>query len=87
MRDVSIRDYIGYSKELTAEQVKAMPSGAEIIVHSFDRYGVHQTMEMIVAQSGKKKILVSRNLYGDRITKQIRPATDRMCYTEAKHDD
>lgn len=87
MRDVTIRDYIGHEKELTAEQVRALPSGAGVIIHSFDRYGVHQTMEMIVAQSGKKKILVSRSWYGDHITKQIRQATDRMCYTEAKHDD
>lgn len=83
MKDITIREYIGFAKELSAEEVRKLPSGSEVIIHSFDRHGVHQTMKMIVAQSGKKKILVSNDWYGDHITKQIRTATDRMCYTEA----
>lgn len=63
MRDVDIRDYIGYSEELTAEQVRKLEPGAKVIRHSFDRWSAHQTMEMTVVQSGKKKMLSARDWY------------------------
>ena len=85
MRDVTIRDYIGRQKELTAEQVRKLPIGTQVIRHSFDRYGNHQWREMTVVQSGCSHALA----YWDpascttgvmRITKE----TDRMCYTEVQ---
>ena len=82
MRDVDIRDYIGHAKELTAEQVRKLAPGTAVIRHSFDRYGAHQTCEMTVAQSGKKKVLITSSYYGGRVVRQIAKETDRVCYTE-----
>jgi hypothetical protein len=82
MSDVTIRDYIGSKKELTAEQVRKLPPGASVVLHSFDRWGSHQTLNLTVVQSGKKKILISRDWYGERIEKPIKKETDRFCYTE-----
>lgn len=85
MRNVTIRDYIGSAKELTAEEVRKLPVGTLVIRHSFDRYGTHQWREMAVMQSGHSHVLA----YWDpascttgvmRITKE----TDRMCYTEVQ---
>ena len=82
MRDVDIRDYIGYSEELTAEQVRKLEPGAKVIRHNFDRQGVHQTLEMTVVQSGKKKMLSAVDWYRGTTTLQpIRKETERMCYT------
>lgn len=82
MADVTIRDYIGFAKELTAEQVKKLPAGTKVILHSFDRYSAHQTQELTVTQCGKKKILTAHDWSGTKIEKPIRTATDRFCYTE-----
>lgn len=82
MRDVNIRDYIGAKKELTAEEVKKLPNGSGVELHSFDRRGEHHYLVMTVTQSGKKKILHARDWYGVGIERPIRKETDRMCYTE-----
>lgn len=82
MSDITIRDYIGRDKELTAEQVKKLPVGTMVRLHSFDRHGYHQALEMKVVQSGKKKILQRTDFCNGLITKQIRKETDRFCYTE-----
>ena len=83
MRDVTIQDYIGNKKELTAEQVKKLPVGTAVTLHSFDRSGNHVTLNMDVVQSGKKKVLVAYDWYrGTKIEKPIRKETDRFCYTE-----
>ena len=82
MSDVTIRDYIGFKKELTAAEVKKLPIGSRVILHSFDRYGAHQVLEMTVVQSGKKKVLSANDFYIGRIEKPIRTETDRFCYTE-----
>lgn len=82
MRDITIRDYIGFKKELTAAEVKKLPVGSAVALHSFDRYGAHQVLELTVTQSGKKKILTAHDFYGTRIEKPIRTETDRFCYTE-----
>lgn len=82
MKDITIRDYIGLKKELTAAEVKKLPVGTRVVLHNFDRYGSHQTLELTVTQSGKKKILTAHDFYGTRIEKQIRTETDRFCYTE-----
>lgn len=85
MRDVDIRDYIGYSEELTAEQVRKLEPGTKIIRHNFDRQGVHQTLEMTVVQSGKKKMLSARDWYrGTTTLVPIRKETERMCYTKGE---
>ena len=45
MRDVTIRDYIGRAKEITAEEVRKLPEGSKVIVHRFDRQGCHCTKQ------------------------------------------
>ncbi len=84
MHETTIRDYIGYAKELTAEQVRKLAPGTHIIRHSFDRYGAHQTRECSVVQSGRSKALAYTDT--DFLTKTMKIAkeTDRMCYTEVK---
>lgn len=85
MRDVDIRDYIGSAEELTAEQVRKLEPGAKVIRHSFDRWSAHQTLEMTVAQSGKKKML--RAFWPWKGTSElyaIKRETDRMCYTKGE---
>ena len=86
MRDITIRDYIGRAKELTAEEVRKLPAGTPVMLHSFDRYGAHGELKMTVVQSGRKKILAAHDYYGNRIEKQIRKETDRFCYTEASDE-
>ena len=81
--DVSIRDYIGREKELTAEQVRKLPEGTTVRLHSFDRHGEHVYRDMTIVRSGKKKILSSWDYWdGGRTTKDIKKETDRFCYTE-----
>lgn len=82
MMDITIREYLGKHKELTAEQVRKLPAGTRVIRHSFDRYGDHVEMELTVVQSGKKKILTMSDYYGNRIEKPITKETDRVCYSE-----
>lgn len=84
MREVDIRDYIGYAKELTADQVRKLPVGTKVIRHSFDRSGNHVTLETMVAQSGRSRVLSYRGYDGLKEVKKITPETERMCYTEAK---
>lgn len=80
MRDVDIRDYIGYHKELTAAEVRKLPAGSKILRHSFDRYGAHQVCEMTVTV-GTSKHLAAVGYDGLSIKIPIRKETDRMCYT------
>lgn len=82
--DVTIRDYIGYEKELTAEEIRKLPIGTTVVKHSFDRYGAHQTLEMWVVQRGRSRALNYRDGYGMLQTVKIAKETDRMCYTEGK---
>lgn len=82
MRDISIQEYIGYKKELTAEQVRKLPVGARVLLHSFDRHGEHSWMEMTIAKSGNKKILIASDFYDNKIIKTIRKESGRFCYTE-----
>ena len=84
MRDITIQDYIGTVKELTAEEVRKLPAGSSVMLHRFNKFGEHSWMDMTVVQSGRKKILVSHDAYGERIEKPIRKETDRFCYTEGK---
>lgn len=82
MNEITIRDYIGKAKEITAEEVRRLPVGTKVVLHSFDRYRSHCTLTMTVVQSGKKRVLVANDLYHGRIEKQIKKETDRFCYTE-----
>lgn len=86
MREITIQDYIGHKKVLTADEVRKLPAGAKVEIHSFDRYGAHQWLEMTVIQSGKKKMLGAYNIYSDgRIIKPIVSLDGiRKCYTEAE---
>ena len=82
MIEVKIQQYVSNKKELTAEQVRKLPVGARVMLHSFDRYGSHSWMEMTVAKSGNKKILIASDFYGNKIIKTIRKESGRFCYTE-----
>lgn len=81
MRNVTIRDYIGREKELTAWEVRKLPAGSKVRVHSFDRYGTHQALDMTVAV-GTNKYLAALDWKGNFIQRPIKKETDRMCYTE-----
>ena len=84
MRDVTIRDYIGKEKELTAAEVRKLPEGTKVRVHSFSRRGEYQTLDMTVT-IGTNKYLRAVNMYtGDIIEKPIKKETDRLCYTEVR---
>ncbi len=82
MKDITIQEYISNKKELTAEQVRKLPVGARIMLHSFDRHGEHSWMEMTIAKSGNKKILIANDYYGNKVIKTIRKESGRFCYTE-----
>ena len=84
MRDITIRNYIDKSKELTAEQVRKSPVGTRIIRHSFDRYGTHQWREMTVVQSGSSHALAYQDVDMTISIKKITKETDRVCYTAAE---
>ena len=85
MRDgISIEDYIGTHKLLTAAEVRALPVGSHVLLHHFDRYGAHNALDMQVAQASpdsKRKVLTTYDYYGVRIIKPI-TARQNMCYTE-----
>lgn len=85
MRDVTIRDYIGTARELTAAEVRRLPAGTRVIRHSFDRRGTHQTLEMTVVRHGCSHALAYRDVvFGLLCVRKIAKETDRMCYTELK---
>lgn len=82
MRDVTICDYIGLTKELTAAEVRKLPLGTHIIRHHFDRYGNHVWAEMAVVKSGTKTMLKNVS-YMDYIElTPIKKESNRICYTE-----
>lgn len=83
MKDVTIRDYIGNEKEVSAYEVRYMGPGAKVRVHSFDRFGVHQYADMEVAV-GTKKYLTMTDFNGVVWTKEIKKESDRLCYTIAE---
>ena len=80
--NITIREYIGRAKEITAEEVRKLPEGSKVIVHHFDRLGYHCTEETTVVQPYRKKILRSVDYYGNKHYIPIRKETDRFCYTE-----
>ncbi len=86
MYEITIRDYIGHAKELTAEEVRKLKPGTHIIKHSFDRYGSHQTLEMCVVQAGRSRMLSYTDVDGMTAVRKVAKETDRMCYTEAHNE-
>ena len=78
---ITIRDYIGKEKELTAAEVRKLPEGTKVRVHSFSRRGEHHTLDMTVT-IGTNKYLKAMSMWGDSIEKPIKKETDRLCYTE-----
>lgn len=88
MHEVTIRDYIGQEEELTAAQVRQLPEGAKVMIHHFDRYGEHCTLDATVREytddnGHVKKYLSYCDFYGPG-KKQIRKENNRMCYTICK---
>lgn len=81
--NMDIREYIGLDKELTSEEVKKLPAGTRVKVHKFDRHGIHNSMIMTVVKSGRKKILVNRDVW-NKPEMPIREETQRFCYTEVE---
>ena len=57
--------------EVSAEQLKKLPVGTIVIIHSFDRHGQYQTLDCKLIQSGKKKVLSYDGYWG----KELRPIT------------
>lgn len=80
MKSVTIRDYIGKEKEIPAAEVRKLPAGTVVRMHTFDRWGNHQWLDM--------EVVIGTNKYlraywqNERIERSIRKETDRMCYTE-----
>lgn len=87
MREVSIQDYIGFEKPLTAEEVRQLPVGSTVKKHTFDRRGTHQWRNMKVVQSGKRKMLKYYvGPFEHMEMEPIRATSDRMCYTISDDD-
>ena len=84
MRDVTIRDYISWQKELTAAEVRKLPAGAVVVRHSFDRYGTHQWQKCVVIGTGKTRELTYVGVDGLLNKMPVRKETDRMCYAEVQ---
>lgn len=80
MNEVRIEDYVGRKKILTAEEVRKLPIGSKVELHSFGRHHEHIWLEMTVIKSGNKKMLVTWGFWGDKILKPI-VTKDRQCYT------
>lgn len=83
MKDVTIEDYIGMRQVMTAEEVRELPIGERVELHSFDRYGNHQWAEYTIVKSGKKKMLLA-HIPGtwEPVTKPINKLPEgRKCYT------
>lgn len=81
MRDVTIRDYIGKAKELTAAEVRKLSEGTKVRVHSFSRYGEHQWLDMIVTIGTNKYLRAFDDFSCEPIKRPIKKETDRLCYT------
>ena len=77
----SIDECVAHKRVLTAEEVRTLPVGTVIQLHSFDRQGNHQWAPMTVVRCGKRKVLRSRDW---RDPGAIKPITTRknMRYTE-----
>lgn len=76
-----IKEAVGNRKILTAQQVKKLPIGSVVWLHSFDRHGEHQMIKLTVVQAYKNKELATdRDYYGNRVIRRIDdiPGT---CYT------
>ena len=81
MKPLTIEDYVSHKKILTADEVRKLPAGTVIQRHHFDRYGAHVWEPMTVVQSGKKKMLMSRDWRQVGVTKPITTRANQ-CYTE-----
>lgn len=81
MKPLTIEDYVSHKKILTADEVRELPVGTVIQLHSLDRQGNHQWAPMTVVRCGKRKVLRSRDW---RELGVIKPITTRsnMRYTE-----
>lgn len=83
MEDITIHEYVGNLRELTAKEVRSLPVGTKVLRHSFDLHGNYVQTEMTVAQNGREKVLATRDyIRGKRVERTIWEVTDRMCYTE-----
>ena len=81
MTNVTIRDYIGSASELTAVEVRKLPIGTEVVRHNFDTRGRHQTVTGVVSTRGRAVCLARHDLHLGIVKYDIRPESDRLCYT------
>lgn len=81
MRDITIREYIGHSREVTAAEVRKLPEGTKVTIHSFDRRGTHTTLDARVWTGTSRCLRYFNYATGMNETKQIKKETDRLCYT------
>lgn len=66
-------EWLSGKKILTAEEVKKLPAGATVYVHKvYGQLGEHLCGRYTVTQSGKKKVLATRNWNGDLEIMQIK---------------
>lgn len=84
MTDVTIRDYIGNSRELTTAEVRKLPPGTEVVRHNFDTRGRHQTVTGVVTTRGRAVCLARHDIHLGIVEYNIRPESDRLCYTLPK---
>lgn len=74
-------------KVLTAEEVRELPLGSTVRIHSVDKYGYPQYIDMKVVQKGKHKEFECFDyLTGQWIRQKIRkmPENDAYRYYELK---
>lgn len=66
--------------EVSAEQLRQMPEGTKVIVHSFDKHGELQHLECTIAVNGRRKVLRYDDYQG-RNEKPITKESDRKWYS------
>ena len=73
----------GWGRKLSAEEVKKLPVGTEVVLHRADRHGEHVALYCSLLYSGKNKKLAYRDGYGERQLLPIRDA-ENQAYTLKK---
>ena len=64
-------EWLHGKKRLTAVEVRKLPIGTKVQLHGADRHGEHTTLDCVITQSGKHRVLSYTDYYGSRMTKRI----------------
>ena len=74
----------GWGRKLSAEEVKKLPVGTQVVIHKQDRHGEHVFQECKIIQYGKtKRLRYWDDWNGESYTYQIRDA-ENQAYTLKK---